>query len=303
MQDSTHSAQRIKSDLLLLLASVIWGSGFIAQRIAAISMGSFLFNGGRFLLGLLILLAVTRFRPKINKSQLRWVFAAGSLLFGASALQQIGLETTSVGNAAFITSLYVVFIPIILWIFGQQKIKLVIWLAVGIAAFGALLLSTGGIFKPAVGDWFELIGAVVWAGQILVVGIYGKRSDPLSFTIGEFAVAAGLNLICAGLFEWGNAAPQMEAWWAVLFSGIFPVAIAFTIQVYGQRSAPPIDASLIFSLEAVFAALFGYWLLNEKLQPVQVLGCGLILGALLLAQSVNFRKKPEAHLLTEEYPE
>jgi len=300
MQDSTYSAQRIKSDLLLLLASVIWGSGFIAQRIAANSMGSFSFNSVRFLLGTIILLAVTRFRPKIKKSQLRWVFAAGSLLFGASALQQIGLETTSVGNAAFITSLYVVFIPIILWIFGQQKIKPVIWLAVGIATFGTLLLSTGGKFKPAVGDWFELIGAVVWAGQILVIGIFGKRSDPLGFTIGEFAVAAGLNLICTGLFEWGNVAPQPDAWRAVLFSGIFPVTIAFTIQVYGQRSAPPIDASLIFSLEAVFAALFGYWLLNEKLQPVQVLGCVLILAALLLAQSVNFRKKSAIDLIAEE---
>lgn len=300
MQESTLSAQRIKSDLLLLLASVIWGSGFIAQRIAANSMGSFLFNGGRVLLGMIILLLVTRFRPKIEKNQLRWVFAAGFLLFAASALQQIGLETTSVGNAAFITSLYVVFIPIILWIFGLQKIKPVIWLAVSVASFGALLLSTGGSYKPAVGDWFELVGAVVWAGQILVIGIFGKRSDPLGFTIGEFAVAAGLNMICAGLFERGNAAPQMDAWWAILFSGIFPVAIAFTIQVYGQRSAPPIDASLIFSLEAVFAAIFGYWLLSEKLQPIQVLGCGLILAALLLAQSVNFRKKAVVSLIPEE---
>src|SRR3989304_3752130 len=193
MQESTLSAQRIKSDLLLLLASVIWGSGFIAQRIAANSMGSFLFNGGRFLLGMIIFLLVTRFWPKIEKKQLRW-----------------------------------------------------------------------------------------------------------GFTIGEFAVAAGLNMICAGLFERGNVAPQMDAWWAILFSGIFPVAIAFTIQVYGQRSAPPIDASLIFSLEAVFAAIFGYWLLSEKLQPIQVLGCGLILAALLLAQSVNFRKKAVVSLIPEE---
>ncbi len=299
MQETHYSAQRIKSDLLLLLASVIWGSGFIAQRIAANSMGSFLFNGGRFLLGVIILLIVTRFRPKIKRKQFRWVFLAGLLLFGASALQQIGLETTSVGNAAFITSLYVVFIPIILWLFGYQKIKPVIWVAVGIATIGALLLSTGGKFKPAPGDLFEFIGAVVWAGQILIIGIFGKHSDALGFTIGEFAVAAGLNMICAGLFEWGNLAPQPDAWWAMLFSGIFPVTIAFTIQVYGQRSAPPIDASLIFSLEAVFAAIFGYWLLNESLRPVQVIGCILILGALLLAQSVNFRKKPEVDLITE----
>ncbi|MRR29092.1 EamA family transporter, partial [bacterium] len=85
MPETHYSAQRIKSDLLLLLASVIWGSGFIAQRIAANSMGSFLFNGGRFLLGVIILLIVTRFRPKMKRKQLRWIFAAGFLLFAASA--------------------------------------------------------------------------------------------------------------------------------------------------------------------------------------------------------------------------
>jgi drug/metabolite transporter (DMT)-like permease len=291
MIHSIVSAERIRSDLLLLLASLIWGSGFIAQSIAAGSMGSFTFNAVRFLIGTLILLAVSRGRMNIARHQRRWVVTAGFFLFAASAMQQIGIETTSVGNAAFITSLYVVLIPLVLWIFGLQKIHPVTWAAVGLAAVGTLLLSTGGAFKPAPGDWFELGSAVLWVGQILVIGLYGKHSDPISFTLGEFAVAAGLNGIGAGLFEWGKFTPQYEAWWAVLYSGIFPVAIGFTLQVIGQRHAPPVDASLIFSLEAVFAAIFGYLILNETLLPVQILGCILILGALLLAQTASFRSR------------
>jgi len=282
--------QRIKSDLLLIVASVIWGSGFIAQSIAAESMGSFTFNFGRFGLGALLILLVSRFRLKIVRSQIRWVILAGFFLFAASAAQQIGLETTSVGNAAFITSLYVVFLPIILWIAGLQKIHAVTWISVGVAAVGALLLSTGGIFDPAPGDWFELAGAFLWAGQILVIGYFGKRSDPLAFSIGEFTAAAGFNLVCMGIFEWGKYSPEPDAWLAVLFSGVFPVAIAFTLQVYGQRKAPPVDAALIFSLEAVFAAIFGYLILGEQLLPVQLLGCGLILAAILIGQLISLRK-------------
>jgi len=279
--------QRIKSDLLLIVASIIWGSGFIAQSIGAESMGSFTFNLGRFGLGALLLLFVSRFKFKIARKQIRWVILAGFFLFAASAAQQIGLETTSVGNAAFITSLYVVFLPIILWIAGLQKVHAVTWISVGVAAVGALLLSTGGKFDPAPGDWFELVGAFLWAGQILVIGYFGKHSDPLAFSIGEFTAAAGFNLVCTVLFEWGKYTPEPAAWLAVLFSGVFPVAIAFTLQVYGQRKAPPVDAALIFSLEAVFAAIFGYFILGEQLLPVQLFGCGLILAAILIGQLVS----------------
>lgn len=300
MQAASTSSLRIKYDGFLLLASLIWGSGFVAQRVAADSMGSFTFNGLRFFLGFIILLAISGFKKKIVKGQWRWVILAGFLLYGASALQQFGLLTTTAANAGFITSLYVVIIPFALWVFARQKIKPVIWAAVGLAAIGTLLLSTGGIFDPAVGDWLELAGAFLWAGHVLVVGFYGKNSDALAFSMGQFGIAAALNLISAGILEWGNYTPRPAAWWGVLYSGIFPVSIAFTLQVLGQRRAPVIDAALIFSLEAVFAALFGYWLLNEDLLPVQLIGCGLILAALLLAQSLSFWQRAKARQEPEE---
>lgn len=283
--------QRIKADGLLLLASVLWGSGFVAQRIAAESMGSFMFNAGRFLLGTVIVFAASGFKWRGNKSQFRGMALTGVLLFLASLFQQMGMKTTTAGNAGFITSLYVVIIPIVLMIFTKKKIQPVVWAAVGLAVLGALFLSTGGKFEPAPGDWLMLISAFFWAGQVLMVGHYGRRSDPITFTVGEFVVAAGLNLVFALLFDAGNYHPLPEAWWSILYSAIVPVGIGFTLQVIGQRDAPTIHAAIIFSLEAVFAALAGYLFLDERLGAVQLLGGGLILLAIVLAQ-VNIYKQP-----------
>lgn len=289
MQNKKIRLQSVKSDAWLLLASILWGSGFAAQRIAAASMGSFMFNAARFLLGAIIVFTITGFKWQGNRSQFRGMALTGVLLFLASLFQQMGMETTTAGNAGFITSLYVVIIPLFLMIFGKKKIKPAIWLAIGLAVLGALLLSTGGKFEPAPGDWLMLISAFFWAGQVLLVGHFGRQSEPLTFTVGEFSIAAALNLVFTVLFELGNYQPLPEAWLSVLYSAVVPVGIGFTLQVIGQRSAPPIHAALIFSLEAVFAALTGYLVLDERLIPIQFLGCVLILLAIILAQ-INMYK-------------
>lgn len=281
--------RRIKSDGLLLLTSIVWGSGFVAQRIAAGSMGSYTFNAGRFILGAVIVFAAAGFKWRGEKDQIRWMALAGFLLFCASTLQQLGMKTTTAGNAGFITSLYVVIIPLILMIFARQKISLVVWIAVGLASTGALLLSTGGKFQPAPGDWLVLAGSFFWAGHVILVGYRGRQSDPLTFTFGQFAVAAIFNLLFATIFDYGEYTPQPEAWWALLYSAIVPVGIGFTFQIIGQRHAPPIDAALIFSLEAVFAALAGFLILNEQLLPIQLLGCVLILLAITITQINTYR--------------
>lgn len=290
MQHPNNNVQRIKSDGILLLASILWGSGFVAQRIAAASMGSFTFNAGRFILGAIIVFAVTGFKWRGEKSQFRWMAWTGVLLFLASTFQQMGMETTTAGNAGFITSLYVVFIPVFLMVVKKKQIQPIVWLAVGLAVAGALLLSTGGKYEPAPGDWLMLISAFFWAGQVLMVGTFGSRSDSISFTIGEFTIAAVLNLVLALLFDFGKYQPLPAAWWSVLYSAAIPVGIGFTLQVIGQRNAPPIHAALIFSLEAVFAALAGYLFLDERLGLIQLLGCVLILFAVILAQLSLYRQ-------------
>ncbi|GIV66037.1 MAG: hypothetical protein KatS3mg047_0430 [Bellilinea sp.] len=275
--------ERIKSDAILLFVSFIWGSGFIAQSIAAQSMGHFTFNGVRFWIGTFFLAVILGKKIRIERNNWPGILLAGLLLFTASTFQQIGLKTTTAANAGFLTGLYVVIIPLLLWLFWREVIHWTTWAAALLAVFGTLLLSTGGAFEPAPGDWFELAGAFVWAGHVIVVGKMARRMDNLQFAMGQFAITAILNTIGAISVE-RFSVPQPEAWLAVLYSAVFPVGMGFTLQVIGQRNAPTTDAAILFSMEAVFAAILGYFLLGEKLFPLQILGCILIFTAMLLAQ-------------------
>ncbi len=280
-------SDRIKSDAILLFVSFIWGSGFIAQSIAAQSMGNFTFNGVRFGIATLFLAVLLGNRIRLERKNWVGVITAGMLLFAASTFQQIGLKTTTAANAGFLTGLYVVIIPLLLWLFWREVIHWTTWVAAFLAVIGTLLLSTGGAFKPAPGDWFELAGAFVWAGHVIVVGRMARRMDNLQFANGQFGITALLNSIGAFLFE-SSMVPKPEAWWAVLYSAVFPVGMGFTLQVIGQRNAPTTDAAILFSMEAVFAAILGYLLLGEQLFPLQVMGCLLIFSAMLLAQFREF---------------
>jgi drug/metabolite transporter (DMT)-like permease len=275
---------RLKADLTLLLVAAIWGSAFAAQRMVADHVGPFLFNGSRFLLAGVLLLPLVRFRLKLDKKKFIWVGAAGALLCGGSVLQQAGLQWTTAGNAGFITGLYVVFVPILLLVVLRQRARWTIWAAALLAAVGMFLLSAGGKLELAPGDGLELAGAGLWAAHIIVVGRAMQEMETLPFAIGQILVAGVLNLALGLGLEWKTLPGLATAWWSVAYVGIFSVAVAYTLQAWAQKHAPPPDAALILSLESVFAALFGYLLLGETLRPEQLLGCGLILGAILLAQ-------------------
>ena len=275
---------RLRSDLALLVAAMVWGTGFAVQRIAAAHTGVFIFNGLRFLLGALVLLIFLKFRVKIKRADLTWVLLAGSLLYLGSALQQAGLSTTSAANAGFITGLYTILVPIILWAGWRHHISSRIWIAAGIAVIGNLMLSLGGAFRPAPGDILELIGALLWALHIIVITRQASRMDPVSFSFGQMLVAGTLNLLTSVIFEQSTYGGLPVVVWVIIYSGLIPVGIGFTLQVIGQKHAPPSDAALILSLEAVFGALSGFIFLGEGLTLVQVGGCALIFGAILLSQ-------------------
>lgn len=276
--------QRLKSDALLLFVSAVWGSGFVAQRIAAGQMGNFTFNGLRFLLAGLLVLALVRFKFNIGRENLGWMALAGTVLFAAATLQQVGIKTTTAGNAGFITGLYVVIIPIFLTIFSRQRIHWTTWTAAGLAVVGTLLLSGGGRYKLATGDGIVLLGAFFWALHVILVGKMARRMDNLHFAIGQFVICGLLNMIFGLIFEFPPLPSSATAWLAVLYSAILPIGLGFTLQVVAQRRAPTADAAIIFSMEAVFGALFGYWFLAEFLLPLQILGCAVILLAIFIAQ-------------------
>jgi drug/metabolite transporter (DMT)-like permease len=289
---------RLKADLTLLLVAVIWGSAFVAQRIAG-QMGSvYLFNGARYLLAAAVVLP---FIIKANKfsavsypayppAQYKWMLIAGFVLFLGSAFQQVGVVYTSAGNAGFITSLYVVLVPVVLFIGWREKAHWLSMVAVGLAGAGAFLLSTGGKLEIHPGDLIELLGALFWTFHVIILGKYASRFEALSFSVGQLMVCGLLNLII-GLFSERSMPLNLPLLGSIAYTAFFSLGLCYTLQVWAQRHTPPADAALILSLESVFAVLSGSIVLNERLSVIQVLGCAMIFIAVLLSQFKEWNRQ------------
>jgi drug/metabolite transporter (DMT)-like permease len=296
---------RFRADLVLLMVALIWGSAFAVQRVAAQYFDVFTFNGLRFLLGGLVLFPFSKLnpfrknvRPKAgdpawmnrNKPERNldirstwFIILAGFFLFGAAGLQQAGLATTTAGNAGFITTLYVVLVPIILTVFWKQNIHWLSWLGAAVAIIGSLLLSTGGTLHLSSGDALELAGAVLWALHVILVSRAVKHMEVLTFAVGQY-FAAGLINVLVGIGMKQPLSGLASGWWTILYIGLISTAVGYTLQVLGQKYAPPTDATILLSMEAVFAAVAGYFFLEETMEAVQLVGCGMILVAVLITQ-------------------
>jgi drug/metabolite transporter (DMT)-like permease len=286
---SAPAPLRLKADLTLLLVAVLWGSAFAAQRVAAQLGSVHFFNGARFLLAALILVPLGR-RSKILPGQWPWMLAAGAVLFVSSAVQQAGLISTSAANAGFLTSLYVVLVPFVLFIGWRQKPQAMAVCAVALAGVGAFLLSTGGRFEVRSGDAMELAGAAFWALHVVILGKFASAYDAISFTMGQLLVGSGLSWLLGAFVELLPWPPPAVLIGAVLYTAAISLALGYTLQVWGQRHTPPTDAAIILSLESVFAAIAGGLFLAEKLLPVQIGGCALIILGAVLAQARSWSK-------------
>lgn len=281
---------RLKADLTLLVVSMIWGSAFVAQRVAG-QMGSvYYFNAARYLLAAIVVLPVAwrvwRFGNLPNampRGQYKWMLVAGFFLFAGSALQQAGMVYTTAGNAGFITALYVVLVPVALFFFWREKPHWLSIVAVGLAGVGAYLLSTGGRFEVRAGDALELVGALFWTFHVIILGKFASKFEPMSFSVGQLIVCGVLNL---GLGAFIEPIPAFNSslLFAVVYTALFSLGLCYTLQVWAQRHTPPADAALILSLESVFAVLSGWLLLDERLAAIQIFGCVLIFAAVLLSQ-------------------
>jgi drug/metabolite transporter (DMT)-like permease len=280
---------RLKADLTLLLAALVWGFGFIAQRNAALEVGALLFNAARWTLGGFVMLPFIRFNLHVDRKTLPWMAAGGFILFAASGLQQSGLKFTTAGNAGFITGTYVVIIPILLSLFWKERSNWTIWLAAGMTTIGIYMLGSGGVLRLNWGDGIVLIGAVLWALHVIITGKGVKHVPVLPFVTGQFLICGILNMVFGLTFQWDSLPALIPAWPAILYLALISTGVGFTLQAYGQRHAPPADAAIILSLEAVFAALFGWLLLSEKLTIIQSVGCFLIMGAIFISQLLSSR--------------
>lgn len=279
---------RLKADLTLFLIAIIWGSAFVAQRIAG-QMGSvYFFNGARYLIAALVVLPFARRSFKSTSStlstdQYKWMLIAGALLFLGSAFQQAGMVYTTAGNAGFISGLYVVLIPAILFFFYGEKPHWLFILAVILALIGAFLLSTGGEFIIHLGDVMELLGAIFWTWHVIVLGKYASKFESMSFSIGQLIVCGTLNL-GAGLILEPMPAFSLSYLFAILYTALLALGLCYTLQIWAQRHTPPADAALLLSLESVFAVLSGWLFLDERLTFIQLIGCVMIFSGVVLSQ-------------------
>ena len=288
----------LKSDGLLLLVAIIWGFAFVAQRSGMAVIGPFAFSAVRFALGavsLVPVLLVQRWRePAGGVVRLslgkRLLLSAlmGALLFIAASLQQLGLVTTTAGNAGFITCLYVVLVPIV-GIFLGRATGPGTWIGAVLALAGLYIISIGGGLKLATGDLFELVGAFFWTAYILVIGPIGKRMDAVEFSIGQFATCSVLSLVTAVIIEPDAFSGVRAALIPILYGGIMSSGVAFTLQVVAQRTAHPSHASIIFSMQALIAALGGVLFLHEPVTMRLLVG-GTLMFAGMLCSQLNTKK-------------
>lgn len=274
-----------------MLVTLLWGSAFAVMRVAAGHHTIFLLNGARFLLGGLLLLPWARLRGAIHAGNRNYVLGAGFALFAAVAFQQAGLATTTAANGGFITSLYVVIVPFLLWVIWRERPSLWVGAAVLLAVAGGFLLSTGGRMTIQPGDLFILCGSFFWALHVVVVGKAQGRIAPLPFAFGQFIVCGVLSLAAGLVLETPSRADLLFVLPAVLYTAVFSIALGFTLQVIAQRHTPTSDAALILSLESVTAAGFGWLFLEERLLPIQLAGCAMILAAILLVQFKNMKTR------------
>ncbi|MCX7854363.1 MAG: DMT family transporter [Anaerolineae bacterium] len=273
------------ANLMLLGAALAWGSTFIPCKIAAIYLGTFFFNGLRFLLGGLLVLAMAGRRLRgLSRREVGGGALAGLVLFAGAAFQQAGLAFTTAGKAGFITGLYVVLVPLLLALFWRQRSGWNAWAASLLAATGLFLLSAEGRLSLAPGDSLVLVSAALYALHVILIGQWVGQTEPLRLAAMQYLACGLLSLTLGLVLE----SPAWEAlrpvWWTVPYTAVFSVVVGYTLQMLGQRDAPPTVAAVILSLESVFAALFGGLLLAERLAPVQWTGGGLMLVGMVLAQ-------------------
>ena len=281
---------RIKANLTLFAVAIIWGTGFITQAVAGKYHVAYLFNGASFMLAAVFLIPFLPRGRKIPRAQWKWMLIAGGILFVASALQQVGILYTRVANAGFLTSLYVVFTPFLLWLGFRERPHWMDLLAVIAATVGAYFLSSAGKgLQFQNGDSLELIGAVFWGLHFVVLGKFASRFEPVSFASGHFLVTGLLNFLMGLVFEHLGQLTPLPLIGAILYRASLSIGIGYTLQVWGQRHTSPTDAALILGLEAVFAAIAAWLALQQGLLPLQVLGCGIILAAVMFSQLKSVR--------------
>lgn len=296
-----ETKNQLKGTACLLVGTTIWGFAFIAQSVGMDKIGPFTFQAVRCLLAVLFLLVTSfvfdwgkcSFRESCRrwKSKKLWVsgIVCGSALFVAASFQQVGLVYTDAGKAGFITAMYIVLVPILGLFLGKRPGKNVLT-SVGLAVVGLYLLSCMGASGINVGDLCLMGGALGFAVQITCVDAMASDLDGLRMNCIQSLVVAVLSLPFMALTETVVIPDILACWQALCFAGILSMGVAYTLQIVGQKHLEPTTASLLMSLESVFAALGGWLVLNERMNAWELTGCALVFIAVVISQLPEKKK-------------
>lgn len=292
-------------NLILLVTSIIWGIAFVFQRSGMDSIEPITFNAARMTCGAIFVTLISFFldtKRKVNRqstdtkqpSRIKSTILAGVicgvLLTAASTVQQIGLVHTSAGKAGFITAMYMLFVPIFNFLIFKEKGSAKIWIAIalGIAGMYLLCMNEGIAFTD--GDLLILICALLFSGHILCCDKFAKNCDPVKISAIQFITASVLSSILALLTEVPSIDKVLSAAVPILYCGLISGGIGYTLQIVGQKYTDPSSASLLMSLESVFALIAGVLMLGEKMTPRELIGCAIMFIAIILVQLPNIKK-------------
>lgn len=283
----------LQGALLLFIGAMIWGTAFVAQSVGSNELNAFAFNFIRKFIGAIALLPVLTWQIRTSGKTLKDVFSkdlllggliCGTGLFFASTFQQMGIELSTVGKSAFITTLYIVLVPI-LGLFLRKKVSLKVWIGVFLASLGLYLLCMKGeAFVLEIGDIYLLLCAFFFSIQIMAVDHFAPKVDGLALSIMQFVVVgifSGIGMIATEIPTWTQISAAAVP---ILYTAIVSSAIGYTLQIIGQKHLSATVASLIMSLESVFATLAGWLILHEVLSTQELIGCGLVFAAVILTQ-------------------
>lgn len=292
-------AKRIRSSLMLVLTSLIWGAAFVAQSVGMDYVGPFTFNAARFIVGGIVLIPCIFFLRRVNadeenkmdenekksrmKTGVAGGFCCGIFLCFAAMLQQIGVSYTSVGKAGFITSLYIIIVPV-LGLFIKKRVPFNVWISVAIAVIGMYLLCMTEGLSIGKGDFFVFLCAIGFSFHILVIDYFSPKADGVLISCVQFFTAGIISGIFMIIFENPEWSAVCLAWAPILYAGVMSSGVGYTLQVVAQKNIEPAIASLIMSLESVFSLIAGWIILGEVLAPKEQFGCVLVFAAIILAQ-------------------
>ena len=284
---------RSQANLLLFAVALIWGSAFVAQAQGMAGVGPFTFTGIRFLLGVCVVSpfawrdwrAVARRPQRSGRRDALAILGLGLLLALGSTFQQIGITMTTVTNAGFLTALYVPLVPLISWLIVRVRPHWSVWPTSIGCLIGTWMLSGAGGVHLGLGDAWVIASSLFWALHVFFVGRIADRiAAPFLVACGQFFVCGIACLLWAGLTETISLEGIRLAALPIVYTGVISVGFAYTGQVVAQRYATAADAAVIMSAETLFAALFGFLLMGDRLTSTGLAGCTLIFVCIIAVQ-------------------